>query len=157
MRQPFHLAGTIGRLIRVIVIPTASRPASIDARNSAMNKLHVLLMCGGGGSEHNISLMSANFLQQQLQALPGIDVTRVELLADRWQTTCGETCTLGLDKVLRVGDSEQLIDYVVPCIHGFRGKPGIFNPCWSWRVCPIWGVALRGASFASTRSAPSCG
>ncbi len=89
-----------------------------------MNKLHVLLMCGGGGSEHKISLQSADFLQQQLQALPGVDVTRVELLADRWQTTCGETCTLGLDKVLRVGDSEQVIDYVVPCIHGFPGETG---------------------------------
>ena len=30
-----------------------------------MNKLHVLLMCGGGGSEHAISLLSANFIEQQ--------------------------------------------------------------------------------------------
>ena len=112
-----------------------------------MNKLHVLLMCGGGGSGHKISLQCGDFLQQQLQALPGVDVTRVELLADRWQTTCGETCTLGLDKVLRVGDSEQVIDYVVPCIHGFPGETGDIQSLLELAGLPYLGCGSEGSKL----------
>ena len=112
-----------------------------------MNKLHVLLMCGGGGSEHKISLLSADFLQQQLQALPGIDVTRVELLTDRWQTTSGETCTLGLDKMLRVGAREQRIDYVVPCIHGFPGETGDIQSLLELAGLPYLGCGSEGSKL----------
>ena len=40
-----------------------------------MKHLHVLLLCGGGGSEHEISLLSANFLESQLKSLAEISVT----------------------------------------------------------------------------------
>ena len=69
-----------------------------------MNKHHVLLMCGGGGSEHDISLLSANFLEEQLRALPGIEVTRVELKPDGWLRADGKACHLGMDKILQCGD-----------------------------------------------------
>ena len=44
-----------------------------------MKNMHVLLLCGGGGSEHEVSLRSANFLEKQLGLLPGIEVTRVDV------------------------------------------------------------------------------
>lgn len=89
-----------------------------------MNKLHVLLMCGGGGSEHAISLLSANFLEQQLRALPDVELVRVELFADHWQAADGQHCQLGLDRVLHIGSEAWPVDYVVPCIHGFPGETG---------------------------------
>ena len=49
-----------------------------------MKHLHVLLLCGGGGSEHEISLLSANFLESQLKQLPEVSVTRVEMFPDHW-------------------------------------------------------------------------
>ena len=55
-----------------------------------MKHLHVLLLCGGGDSEHEISLLSANYLESQLKALPEISVTRVELFPDRWVSTDGQ-------------------------------------------------------------------
>ncbi|MDV2404855.1 D-alanine--D-alanine ligase A, partial [Vibrio cholerae] len=32
-----------------------------------MTKTTILLLCGGGSSEHEISLVSANYIQQQLE------------------------------------------------------------------------------------------
>jgi len=46
-----------------------------------MKNMHVLLLCGGGGAEHEVSLRSATFLEQQLALLPNVEVTRVEMFA----------------------------------------------------------------------------
>ncbi len=89
-----------------------------------MKNMHVLLLCGGGGSEHEVSLRSANFLEQQLGLLPGVDVTRVEMFADRWLSADGRECKLGLDKLLSFDSVARPVDYVVPCIHGYPGETG---------------------------------
>jgi D-alanine-D-alanine ligase len=89
-----------------------------------MKNMHVLLLCGGGGSEHEVSLRSANFLEKQLGLLPGIEVTRVEMFADRWLSADGRECKLGLDKLLSFDSVARPVDYVVPCIHGYPGETG---------------------------------
>ena len=89
-----------------------------------MKHLHVLLLCGGGGSEHEISLLSANFLESQLKSLAEISVTRVELFPDHWQTNDGRFCHLGMDRQLHFDNTAQPVDFVVPCIHGFPGETG---------------------------------
>ncbi|WP_438402010.1 D-alanine--D-alanine ligase [Aeromonas veronii] len=89
-----------------------------------MKNMHVLLLCGGGGSEHEVSLRSANFLEQQLCLLPGVEVTRVEMFADRWLSADGRECKLGLDKLLSFDSVARPVDYVVPCIHGYPGETG---------------------------------
>lgn len=40
---------------------------------------NILLLCGGGSSEHEISLLSANFVEQQLNLIQNVKVTRVEI------------------------------------------------------------------------------
>ena len=57
-----------------------------------MKHLHVLLLCGGGGSEHEISLLSANYLESQLKELTEVSVTRVELFPDHWKA-CDQSQT----------------------------------------------------------------
>ena len=89
-----------------------------------MKNIHVLLLCGGGSAEHDVSLRSANFLEQQLAALPGVAVTRVEIQKDRWLAADGSECSLGLNRQLLTGDKTLLVDYVVPCIHGYPGETG---------------------------------
>lgn len=44
-----------------------------------MTKTTILLLCGGGSSEHEISLVSANYIQQQLELTPEFHVIRVEI------------------------------------------------------------------------------
>jgi len=89
-----------------------------------MINIHVLLLCGGGSAEHEVSLRSADFLEQQLAALPGVAVTRVEMQKDRWLAADGIECSLGLNRQLLTGDKTLLVDYVVPCIHGYPGETG---------------------------------
>lgn len=89
-----------------------------------MKNIHVLLLCGGGSAEHEVSLRSADFLEQQLAALPGVAVTRVEMQKDRWLAADGTECSLGLNRHLLTGDKTFLVDYVVPCIHGYPGETG---------------------------------
>ena len=62
-----------------------------------MININVLLLCGGGSAEHEVSLRSADFLEQQLAALPGVAVTRVEMQKDRWLAADGTECSLGLN------------------------------------------------------------
>ncbi|MCS3453970.1 D-alanine-D-alanine ligase [Aeromonas sp. BIGb0405] len=92
--------------------------------SQSMKKMHVLLLCGGGGSEHEVSLRSANFIEQQLGLLPGVDVTRVEMFADRWLSADGRECKLGLDRLLSFDSVARPVDFVVPCIHGYPGETG---------------------------------
>lgn len=40
---------------------------------------NVLLLCGGGSSEHEISLLSSEYLQQQLGLIDNVNVLKVEI------------------------------------------------------------------------------
>ncbi|TOO50641.1 hypothetical protein CGH38_07410, partial [Vibrio parahaemolyticus] len=51
---------------------------------------NILLLCGGGSSEHEISLLSANFVEQQLNLIQNVKVTRVEIKNEGWVTDQGE-------------------------------------------------------------------
>ncbi|OEE63002.1 D-alanine--D-alanine ligase A [Enterovibrio norvegicus FF-454] len=90
-----------------------------------MNPTQVLLLCGGGSAEHEVSLVSANYLESELTSLPSASVVRVEITKDEgWKDSEGQACRLNLDKTLTVGDKIIAIDYVVPCIHGYPGETG---------------------------------
>lgn len=117
-----------------------------------MQNLQVLLLCGGGGSEHDVSLRSANFLEQQLRLIDGVSLTRVELFADHWQSSTGETCALGLDQQLVLtdanGQQRQIkIDYVVPCIHGFPGETGDIQSMLELAQLPYLGCRSEGSKL----------
>ncbi len=91
-----------------------------------MNTKHVLLLCGGGGAEHDVSLVSANFVQSQLEMIPDVEVVKVEITKEGWLDEKGHLCQLGFDRVLvsQAANSEVAIDVVVPCVHGFPGETG---------------------------------
>lgn len=90
-----------------------------------MTNTTILLLCGGGSSEHEVSLISANFLQNQLATTPGFDVVRVEMKTDGWFTTEGKLAYLDTNKgTLNTHESSIKIDFVVPCIHGYPGETG---------------------------------
>ena len=94
-----------------------------------MTPTHVLLLCGGGSTEHDVSLLSANYIHAELNKIPHLHVYWVEIGRNGvWLNPQGEICQLNLDKQLRMGEQQVHIDYVIPCIHGFQGeKQEIFN------------------------------
>lgn len=94
----------------------------------SMKPINLLLVCGGGGDEHAISLLSANFFEHTLAQSPHFNVTRVELLPQgQYQTREGKACEITNQKQLRFQQNNiesWPIDYVIPCIHGYPGETG---------------------------------
>ncbi|MGF1696366.1 D-alanine--D-alanine ligase [Vibrio lamellibrachiae] len=90
-----------------------------------MTKTTILLLCGGGSSEHEVSLVSANYLQQQLSITSGFNVIRVEMRENGWYNDNDKLVSLDTNTATLNCDSESIhIDFVVPCIHGFPGETG---------------------------------
>ncbi|MDC5704904.1 D-alanine--D-alanine ligase [Vibrio europaeus] len=90
-----------------------------------MTNTTILLLCGGGSSEHEVSLVSADFLQSQLESTQGFNVVRVEMNADGWFTNDGELAYLDTNAgTINTDSSSTKLDFVIPCIHGFPGETG---------------------------------
>ncbi|MBV7315081.1 D-alanine--D-alanine ligase [Shewanella sp. NIFS-20-20] len=93
-----------------------------------MTPINLLLICGGGSSEHAISLMSAAYLKSNLESIAGVNLMQVEMLAGgQYQTLDGKLVQLNADHQLVSEDpaiAAWKVDYVVPCIHGYPGETG---------------------------------
>ncbi|OEE31411.1 D-alanine--D-alanine ligase A [Vibrio genomosp. F10 str. ZF-129] len=90
-----------------------------------MTQTTILLLCGGGSPEHEVSLVSANYLQQQLSLTPNFDVVRVEIRQEGWFNESDKLVSLDTNTATLNGEDQNLhIDFVIPCIHGFPGETG---------------------------------
>ncbi len=91
-----------------------------------MAKKNILLLCGGGGSEHEVSLVSAKYILECLQKNTHFDVSYVEINKKlEWVDENQNIVELKWDKKLYFKNkSEKKIDIVVPCIHGYPGETG---------------------------------
>ncbi|TXN18094.1 D-alanine--D-alanine ligase [Vibrio parahaemolyticus] len=108
---------------------------------------NILLLCGGGSSEHEISLLSANFVEQQLNLIQNAKVTRVEIKNEGWVTVQGELVYLDLNtKKLCSNESNQTIDFIVPCIHGFPGETGDIQSLFEIAGIPYLGCGPEASS-----------
>ncbi|WOX04567.1 D-alanine--D-alanine ligase [Microbulbifer pacificus] len=90
------------------------------------NNIQVLLICGGGGSEHDVSLRTADFIQRELAGAPDIQLTRVTMNENgQLLDSDGMLRELRSDKLLySASGSAQPVDYVIPSIHGYPGETG---------------------------------
>ncbi|WP_318442719.1 D-alanine--D-alanine ligase [Photobacterium leiognathi] len=112
-----------------------------------MSSIHVLLLCGGGSAEHEVSLVSANFIEEQLKTINGVTYTRVEMTKnDGWLDSENRPCELNLDKTLIVGDQEVAIDYVIPCVHGFPGETGDLQSLLTLAGLPFLGCGAEAST-----------
>ncbi|EPA0982123.1 D-alanine--D-alanine ligase [Vibrio parahaemolyticus] len=108
---------------------------------------NILLLCGGGSSEHEISLLSSNFVEQQLNLIQNVKVTRVEIKNEGWVTDQGELVYLDLNtKQLCSNESNQTIDFIVPCIHGFPGETGDIQSLFEIAGIPYLGCGPEASS-----------
>lgn len=97
---------------------------------------NVLLMWGGAGAEHEISQLSAAYIEQSIAPLADINVLSVELLKDGYyKNSAGElgqllkdtssgVPQLQFDKGSRTNSTTWPVDFVIPCFHGFPGESG---------------------------------
>src|SRR5690606_7036299 len=94
-----------------------------------MKKKNVLLLCGGGSSEHEISLRSVKFYENCLANVSSFNVIKIEIdKQGQWVDENGKKYLLDGKKFLRAfeqdGDPGVKIDVAIPCIHGYPGETG---------------------------------
>ena len=83
----------------------------------------VLLLCGGGGTEHDVSLVSVKHIKECLSKISGIKLTSLEInKSGNWVDEAGKVHTLDSHRVLQPDGIK--IDVAVPCIHGYPGETG---------------------------------
>ncbi|MGN1357603.1 MAG: D-alanine--D-alanine ligase [Succinivibrionaceae bacterium] len=108
----------------------------------------ILLMCGGDGSEHSISLTSAQFIESQLGLLPDVSVNKVILHKSSWETADGRKCFLDNKHRLVFENGEfETIDYAIPCIHGFPGETGDIQSYLELINLPYMGCPSEGSKL----------
>lgn len=92
-------------------------------------KKNILLLCGGGGTEHEISLVSSKYIEKTLNDIGIYNVIKVEIGKDKIfrklksDDSYGETVEMNFKRQL-VGQKAEDIHIVVPCIHGPPGETG---------------------------------
>ncbi len=88
-------------------------------------KKNILLICGGGGTEHDVSLLSSKFIHKNLIDLGLFDIHLVEIGRDKiLRDEAGNICELNLKKELITKNNKYTLHFAIPCIHGPPGETG---------------------------------
>lgn len=109
---------------------------------------NILLLCGGGSSEHEVSLVSAKYLEQQLNITTEFNVVKVEITPQAWLDSSGQKVELDIAHSSLKGKQIKTIpiDYVVPCIHGFPGETGDIQSLLEMAGIPYLGCGPEASS-----------
>ncbi|OBT07986.1 D-alanine--D-alanine ligase A [Vibrio sp. UCD-FRSSP16_10] len=112
-----------------------------------MSNINILLLCGGGSSEHEVSLVSADYVQQQLELTTDFNVIRVEIINNSWLTHAKNECYLDIHSgELVEGSNRYNLDYIVPCIHGYPGETGDIQSMFELAGIPYFGCGAEASS-----------
>lgn len=90
-------------------------------------KKNILLVCGGDGTEHDISLISAKFIYEKLSNNHNFNIIKVCLHNKNYIAENGDIGYFGAQGQFYLGSQNYTIDVVVPCIHGVPGENGEFQ------------------------------
>ena len=95
-----------------------------------MTAKNVLLICGGGSTEHDVSLVSVKHISSCLSTLPDVNVTTVEInKAGDWIDQAGQKFILDPKKY----------HLAIPCIHGYPGETGDIQSYFEMMGLPYLG------------------
>lgn len=111
-------------------------------------KKNILLLCGGGGTEHDVSLVSARFIYQNLIDLGAYNVHLIEIGKDKiYRNENGDTCELNLKRQLVFKDQKILLHFAVPCIHGPPGETGEIQNYFEMIGLPYMGCGPEASAI----------
>ncbi len=105
-------------------------------------KKNVLLICGGGGSEHDISLISAKFLMSKIEHFSPIKTFYVEIQKDGNRVNQnGHFVELRKGGLLfdHQEQKEYQLHFAIPCIHGPPGESGDIQSLFEMMKLPYFG------------------
>ncbi|USD20930.1 D-alanine--D-alanine ligase [Microbulbifer variabilis] len=111
--------------------------------------INTLLICGGGSSEHEVSLRTADFIEGQLAESEDIALMRVEMDASGCLTDKeGRVYHIFYDGKIRdeAGNAWD-VDYVIPAIHGYPGETGDLQSQLEMFGIPYFGSAPEASKI----------
>lgn len=113
--------------------------------------MNIILMCGGDGSEHDISLKSADFIEEKLGEIQNVRVVRVVLHKKKWVLQDGTPCIpVGIKTLVTPSESIHMTT-------SFRAstatpeRPATSSHSSKYSACRTWAADPRRAAYASTR------
>ncbi|MEE2671437.1 MAG: D-alanine--D-alanine ligase [Bdellovibrionota bacterium] len=86
-------------------------------------KKNIVVLVGGGGTEHEISLLSADYIESQIDR-ESFNVHRVLIDKKQKWTYQGLPINFTFDGELTMGNEKFKVDAAIPCIHGPPGETG---------------------------------
>lgn len=105
-----------------------------------MSIINVLLLCGGGGSEHDISIRSASFFIKQLEKIKNVRPYWLEICRDGVRRNLlGDSCELRKDGILVQKDEQVRLNFAIPCLHGYPGETGHIQALFELMDLPFFG------------------
>ncbi len=88
-------------------------------------KKNILLLWGGGGTEHDISGVSANYVYETLKSIDLYNVFKVQMTkAKKFILDDKTEVELNLNRELIIKDHAYTLSYAIPVIHGPPGETG---------------------------------
>lgn len=114
-------------------------------------KKNILVMSGGGGCEHEISLVSAAHLKSLLKGHPDFEVFDLEIKKNGDRVTDkNELVELRRAGQLVFLETEKSIDidYFIPCFHGYPGETGDIQSLFEMMGKPYLGSGSEGSILA---------
>lgn len=113
------------------------------------NRINILLLCGGGCAEHDISLLSAQYFESCLTQRDDVELLKLVLNAQgEYHTQGGKKCELTNSRQIRFDDDSASwpVDYVIPCIHGYPGETGDIQSYFNLINLPYFGCESEASS-----------
>ena len=98
-----------------------------------MEKKKILLLCGGEGPEHAISLISAKYIESVILTETKFALTKLELKKESYNTSFFEQL--------------RTFDYIIPCIHGFPGETGDIQSLFEILNLPFLGAGSEASKI----------
>lgn len=107
---------------------------------------NLLLIYGGGGTEHEVSLRSAEFFRSKIdtQTFQIINVEIDKTGAWKYQ---GQDCFLNFKRQLISGTDNFAIDVALPCIHGVPNETGQLPALFELMHLPYFGCNQETSVF----------
>jgi len=111
-------------------------------------KINVLLLFGGGGTEHEVSIKSADFFQELLTSFKNVNSFPLEIKKDgRRLNPQAQECELRRDGEIYNKETKELIKlhFAIPCIHGPPGENGQIQSIFELMGLPFLGCGSEAS------------
>mgnify|MGYP003684157127 CR=1 FL=1 len=101
---------------------------------------NILLLSGGGGSEHEISLISSKYIASKIDKNL-FRVINIEVSKDFNWLYEGSRCELNFNKEIVTEDQKIQIHCAIPCFHGHPGETGDIQSLFELIKLPYFGCS----------------